>query len=703
MLKKMKMIILIISTVIAVSVAIILQSIYGIDEMTENNISKYKQEAYKNKEIELKNYVSVAIKAIESFYSRTSEEKIKKEVESQLKEQTDFLFSIVQKAYDKNKDTMSKAELQKHLMYVVASARYGNSGYFWINDKSPKMIMHPIKPALDGKNLLTFKDPKGVYLFNEMVKVIESNGEGIVNYHWAKPGFDKPQPKVSYVKEFEPYGWIIGTGAYVVDVTAKMKQEALKAIAEMRFGKDGYFWINDTTPKMIMHPIKPALNGQDLSNVKDPNGIFLFNEMAKVTKIQEMGRVDYSWTKPGSDKPVPKMSYVMLFKEWGWIVGTGEYVDNIEAKIDQMRDDSHAQMITSTTQIIFISILLVFVITLIVSFAADRAIIKPIKNILEVTEDLARGNGDLTKRVIVDSKDEIKDVANNINQFIKKVHESVEGAKKSSFENSSVSTELSTTALQVGKNVEKSVQIINENTEHATKTYAQIQIAITDANKSKYEMLEANEMLNVARDEIITLTSKVQSSVASEVELAHKIEELSKDTEQVKGVLVVISDIAEQTNLLALNAAIEAARAGEHGRGFAVVADEVRKLAERTQKSLSEINATINIIVQATNSASEEMGKSSKDMGELSLIASEVESKIELTTNIVNKATQASDKSVQDFEHTGKQIDSIVKGMEKINNISSENARSVEEIVSASEHLNNMTDDLATKLEQFKT
>lgn len=703
MLKKMKMIILIISTVIAVSVAIILQSIYGIDEMTENNISKYKQEAYKNKEIELKNYVSVAIKAIESFYSRTSEEKIKKEVESQLKEQTDFLFSIVQKAYDKNKDTMSKAELQKHLMYVVASARYGNSGYFWINDKSPKMIMHPIKPALDGKNLLTFKDPKGVYLFNEMVKVIESNGEGIVNYHWAKPGFDRPQPKVSYVKEFEPYGWIIGTGAYVVDVTAKMKQEALKAIAEMRFGKDGYFWINDTTPKMIMHPIKPALNGQDLSNVKDPNGIFLFNEMAKVTKIQEMGRVDYSWTKPGSDKPVPKMSYVMLFKEWGWIVGTGEYVDNIEAKIDQMRDDSHAQMITSTTQIIFISILLVFVITLIVSFAADRAIIKPIKNILEVTEDLARGNGDLTKRVIVDSKDEIKDVANNINQFIKKVHESVEGAKKSSFENSSVSTELSTTALQVGKNVEKSVQIINENTEHATKTYAQIQIAITDANKSKYEMLEANEMLNVARDEIITLTSKVQSSVASEVELAHKIEELSKDTEQVKGVLVVISDIAEQTNLLALNAAIEAARAGEHGRGFAVVADEVRKLAERTQKSLSEINATINIIVQATNSASEEMGKSSKDMGELSLIASEVESKIELTTNIVNKATQASDKSVQDFEHTGKQIDSIVKGMEKINNISSENARSVEEIVSASEHLNNMTDDLATKLEQFKT
>ncbi|WP_373002342.1 methyl-accepting chemotaxis protein [Sulfurimonas sp.] len=700
---KMKMIILIISTVIAVSIAIILQSIYGINEMTENSVSKYKQEAYQNKELELKNYVSVAMKSIESFYTRTSKEKIKKEVESELKEQTDFLFSIIQKAYEKNKNTMPKSELQKHLMHVVASARYGDSGYFWINDKSPKMIMHPIKPSLDGNDLSTFKDPNGVYLFNEMAKAVESNSEGVVNYHWAKPGFEKPQPKVSYVKRFEPYGWIIGTGAYVSDVTVKMKQEALKTIAEMRFGKSGYFWINDTTPKMIMHPIKPDLDGKDLSNVKDPNGIFLFNEMAKVAKAQGMGKVEYSWSKPGSDKPVPKMSYVMLFKEWGWVVGTGEYVDNIEAKIQQMRDDSNEQIIASTTQIVLTSMLLVFIITLIVSFAADRAIVKPIRNILEVTEDLAVGDGDLTKRVIVESNDEIRDVANNINKFIQKVHESVDGAKKSSFENSSVSNELSSTALQVGTNVEKSVQIVNETTEHATKTHAQIQIAIEDANKSKHEMLEANEMLNGARDEIVMLTSKVQSSVESEVELALKIEELSKDTEQVKDVLIVISDIAEQTNLLALNAAIEAARAGEHGRGFAVVADEVRKLAERTQKSLSEINATINIIVQATNSASDEMGKSSKQMEELSHIASEVESKIELTTDIVNKATEASDKSVQDFEHTGKQIDSIVRGVEEINTISLENARSVEEIASAAEHLNNMTDDLSTKLEQFKT
>jgi methyl-accepting chemotaxis protein len=700
---KMKMLIIIISTVIAVSVAIILQSINTINEMTEQSVSKYKKEAYKNKEIELKNYVSVAVKSLESYYARTSKEKIKKEVEAELKEQTNFLFSILEDAYEENKKNMSKAELQKHLMNVVASARYGDNGYFWINDKTPKMIMHPIKPALDGKDLSIFKDPNGVYLFNEMVKVVKNNGEGEVNYSWAKPGFDDPQPKVSYVKTFKPYSWIIGTGAYVSDVTSKMKQEALKTIAQMRFGESGYFWINDTFPKMIMHPVKPSLDGKDLSNAKDPNGVFLFNEMVKIAKDKGEGTVNYSWSKPDSDKPVPKMSYVMLFKEWGWIVGTGEYIDNIEANIQQIRDDAAQTIVSSTTQIILVSMLLVFIITLIVSYVAGKIIVQPIRNILEVTEDLALGDGDLTKRVIVDSKDEIRDVANNINIFIQKVHESVDGAKKSSFENSSVSNELSSTALQVGTNVEKSVQIVNETTEHATKTQAQIKIAIEDANKSKHEMLEANKMLNGARDEIVTLTSKVQSSVESEMELAQKIEELSKDTEQVKNVLTVISDIAEQTNLLALNAAIEAARAGEHGRGFAVVADEVRKLAERTQKSLSEINATINIIVQATDSASEEMGKSSKEMQELSNIASEVESKIKLTTDIVNKATDASDKSVQDFEDTGKQIDFIVKGVEEINVISLENARSVEEIASAAEHLNSMTDDLSTKLEQFKT
>ncbi len=336
-------------------------------------------------------------------------------------------------------------------------------------------------------------------------------------------------------------------------------------------------------------------------------------------------------------------------------------------------------------------------------FFIIRSIVTPINGVNRVASDLATGEGDLTKRLRIHSGDEIGQSCGNINTFIEKIQTLVSESKKLSSENASISHELSVTSNNVGKSVEKSTSVIDSATHKAESITAEIKNAVEEAKSSKEGILQASRDLDIAKNEIVSLTSKVQDSAHVETELADRMQSLSSEAEQVKSVLEVISDIADQTNLLALNAAIEAARAGEHGRGFAVVADEVRKLAERTQKSLVEINSTISVIVQSINDASEQMSGNSQQVQELSDVAGGVEQRIGEAVGKVMDAVHDSDKTVNNFINTGKSIEQIVEQVEQINKISATNARSVEEIAGAADHLGNLTESLNSKLDQFKT
>ena len=352
--------------------------------------------------------------------------------------------------------------------------------------------------------------------------------------------------------------------------------------------------------------------------------------------------------------------------------------------------------------IILASVMTLLIIISITLFMVNTSLVRPLEKFKNTL--LAIGNtNDLTVKVEENAPLELSLMAKSFNALLFTLRDLIQASKQSASENASISHELSTTALGVGGNVEKSVTVIDEASTKAKEIQHEIITAIEDAQHSKKEILQAHENLNAARKDIVALRARVQQSAELEVELAHRMDTLSHEADAVKSILGVISDIADQTNLLALNAAIEAARAGEHGRGFAVVADEVRKLAERTQNSLTEINATINVIVQSITDASTQMNTNSAEIQKLANVSTDVEKKINTSVNIVETAVKASDKIVTDFEKTGKDVASIVSQVGEINKISSLNARNVEEIAAAADHLNSMTDALHTKLEAFRT
>ena len=336
-------------------------------------------------------------------------------------------------------------------------------------------------------------------------------------------------------------------------------------------------------------------------------------------------------------------------------------------------------------------------------FIIKIVIIDKLKTLQDATYDLAKGDGDLTKRVQVAKGDEISEVALNINEFIEKVRVTVSEATSTSASNTEIASTLSRASVDMKAKSQEESNIVHEVARDGQELQNILSVSIEQAKATKENIDQTGQTLKDVNAQIVNLANEIEERSHDELELSQKLVDLSSETAAVKNVLEVIADIADQTNLLALNAAIEAARAGEHGRGFAVVADEVRKLAERTQKSLSEINTTISVITQSVNDASEHMSVNAKAIEALSHNASEVEADISSSVNAIEDSIIQVDETVTGYISNSKTIATMITKVGNIEKISQENQGTIEEISEASSNLMQMTNNLNNLLQGYKT
>ncbi|PQZ89481.1 chemotaxis protein [Pseudomonas trivialis] len=368
------------------------------------------------------------------------------------------------------------------------------------------------------------------------------------------------------------------TGALTREAAQK---QALSVVRGLRYDHDDYFWINDLTPVMIMHAANPKLDGQNLSAIRDPDGFAVFNEFVALAKAKGAGIVNYRWPKPGADAPVAKTSYIQLFEPWGWVIGSGVYVDDVQAEFT-------GQLWKAS----FIGLGIAGVMALLVALIA-RSIVRPLQAAVNAMANIASGESNLTRSLDTHGRDEVTQLSEHFNSFTAKLRQVVSQLQVCAGALGQSSTELGSNATQAhDRSQQQSQQMELVATAINEVTYG-VQDVAKNAEHAASEMRDAQAQAQQGQINIDGSLQQIDQLSGTISQAVDVIRTLSSESTQIGGVLEVIRSIADQTNLLALNAAIEAARAGEQGRGFAVVADEVRLLAQRTQKSTAEIQVMI--------------------------------------------------------------------------------------------------------------
>ena len=426
--------------------------------------------------------------------------------------------------------------------------------------------------------------------------------------------------------------------------TAEAQAAALATISRLRYGGDEYLWVNDMHPTMLMHPTNPKLDGTDLTDYTDPDGLHLFVRMVEVVEADGAGLVAYQWPKPGAEDPQPKVSYVAGYEPWGWVVGSGVYVDDVRGAA---LSDALPVLVVSVAALLLLTV---------VGGVATASIVRPLDR---ATRALASGTS--ARLATGRGRTELDRLAIALNSTLDRT--------------ATATQEVTTSAQAVAAAAETLVESSEGLTTAVQEAAGELRAVSAQAGEiaERVESVAAGaHQMDASIGEISRTTSDAAAIAAEAVRIAdgtsRSVAELGESSAQISSVVDVITGIAEQTNLLALNATIEAARAGEAGKGFAVVASEVKELAQATARATGQIGDRVEQIQSAVARAVDEITRISEVVGRIDDYQTTIAGAVEEQTATTAQMAQA----VADAARGGRGIEQGVATVQERHEVSLE-------------------------------
>lgn len=421
---------------------------------------------------------------------------------------------------------------------------------------------------------------------------------------------------------------------------------AKQAVGALRYGDDGYMWINDMQHHLVLHPIKPESEGRDMTQVTDADGHYHWQAMVQRVTQQNAGFVEYSYLGPQFDSPQQKVSYVQGFTPWGWVIGSGVYLSDVDVLFWQQATKS--LLLTA----------LVMVLALIIVALISRALTFSVARVQEVVQQFGLGN--LSARTLATRTDEIGQLSRGVDTMGEQLCQLLLKVRTASNSLDNEAEGLSVKSQQTRTSMQAQFSEVDQVATAMNEMNATVHEVARHANDASEAADHANNEAHKGHDDVARSIESMLQLAESVTKADGAMRELETQTQQIGSVIEVISNISDQTNLLALNAAIEAARAGESGRGFAVVADEVRSLAQRTQESTGEIQNMIQQLQSHAATVVEHMHVSQEQAG----------------------------SSVEVVRAAGQDLERILEEVQRINDMNAQIATASEEQSAVAEEIN---------------